>query len=172
MTTYNDQLAAQANIVTERIAEKAPGYNDWPDFPVLKIMELNVFGNASDALEHGEARGGLSTMRQVQVKQLPREIRALLPPYDDNGYVNVFFTLAPSAGQEDPATTRNLRAIFDHRRVYGALRKHPLLGDYPALHVTIGCAHDYDRAGSNPRRGYNIGRCRKCGHRFVCDSGD
>jgi len=164
MTTYNDQLAAEANIVTERIAEKAPGYNYWPDFPVLKIEELDTVNNPNDAFRYGFMLGGLTTYRQVRFDTLPKEIRSLRP--ETLGTMTVNFTAAQSAGQSDPVETRNLLALFPAHTTYNPRR------DYPALFVTIGCVHDYDRAGSNPRRGYNIGRCRKCGHRFVCDSGD
>lgn len=162
--TYNDYRLEEANIVTERIKDKAPGYNDWPDIPVISVRELDVAGNPEDALAHGLVKGGLTTHKQVEVKQLPPEILNLFPY--GVGWVSVDFTLVSPAGQSDPPATRNLLAVFDNRRTYSPVK------EWPALHVTLGCAHDYDDAGSNHRRGYHVGRCRKCGHRFVCDSGD
>jgi hypothetical protein len=165
--TYNDLRAEWANIIEARIKTLAPNYNDWPDLPVVKIETLDVTSKPIDAYRYGHATGSLTTHKQVWTKQLPAEIRKLLPPLGDNGTIAVDFLAAPAAGQEDDLNTRNLLAVFASRDTYYPVRK-----TYPALFVTLGCEHDYDETGSRHQRGYHVGRCRKCGHRFVCDSGD
>jgi hypothetical protein len=156
-------------------------WNSWPDqLEIVRIEEVDV-RDPYAAYTMGYTMAKAPAMRQIDEKNIPMEIRTALRKKLAGGWIDrlyrletAHFGLATPVGQVDPAETRNIVIIFEPRKKYIYGKNGP--GSYEfetaGVIVEVGCKHEYDDAGSNHRRGYHKGRCTRCGHAFMCDSGD
>lgn len=133
-------------------------WNNWPDFMELVRIEHYDLRDPEKAYIAGKLMGSSQTMRQIRSEAFPIE---LAPPY--KGITSVHFTYAYDKGQMDSIETRNIFAMIEYR-VPGLANRLELIV------AEIGCKHRYDTTGS--RNCLSVGTCQKCGHKFLCDSGD
>lgn len=147
-------------------------FNHWPDkLDVIKVTTYDL-ANAEQAWEAGCLWGGAAAhsgraFRQIYPDRVPYSIRKQVKISKRHWMLSTYFVPAYARGQMDDEATRNLHALFEvsdlgRRSIYPYKKK--------LIAVELGCKHDYDRTGS--RMCLDMGTCRKCGHKFLCDSSD
>ena len=165
-------------------------WNSWPD--KLEVVGFKVYDHQDpgDMYHMGYLLGAAQEYRQIRWTEFDYqhagydnedkplvEIRRHLPQpaygqgYTKSSLVYVWFGLAAARGQQDDGGKRNIQAIFEPQKRYNSLFKRQEIVTH-GLVVEIGCKHDYSDSGSNHQRGLHRGRCKRCGHTYLCDSGD
>jgi hypothetical protein len=189
ITTYREALR-------ERLAEATTHDNKqnyWPN--KLEVVRLQVLDHRSPedmyeagylmsrSLVDGCSRGIYASEFSHKVAGYDNEdrplveVRRLLPPDPyghqrrDTSLIHVYFALAGARGQEDDAERRNIYALFPPPNKYVHVHKEMRFVGH-GLIVEIGCKHEYSDAGSDHTRGYHIGECKRCGHKYMIDSSD
>ena len=193
--TTKSPTAIQTDLLKQRLIDATTADNKWNFWPdKLEIVKLRLYDSINPEEMHalGYLQGTAKVMRQIRYGEFSHakvgydndgdgaslvDVRQQMPrsksPYGfrDDTLIHVDFTLAGARGQEDDSTKRNILAIFPAVEEYDSIFKRQRIVTH-GLVVEIGCRHDYSDAGSNHTRGYHKGECRRCGHRWMQDSGD
>lgn len=153
--------------VIDRLREGTSGhfnFNSWPDKLEIVNKRALDLSNAAEAYDAGMIMGrarSAGELRQIDGKDIPGWM-------ENQKLISIFFVHKQPAGQEDDIDKRNILAIWSIRKFNEQERKF-----IEHIHVwEIGCKHTYDDTGSRHSYGYHKGKCTKCGHRYLCDSGD
>lgn len=167
------------NLIRERIDAATTAENLWNAFPdqldVISFKSVDLT-DPNEAYEYGWLIGQEHAYRQIRFHNFPRETWPDLKKAgwkaNDMSLVYTHFLLAAPRGQEDDPTKRNIRVVTAPQRDYSSYKAGVRPSYLPGLIIEIGCKHDYDDAGSRHQRGYHLGKCKRCGHKWMCDSGD
>jgi hypothetical protein len=182
-------------LIRDRLAAWDEGDKHWNVWPSkAEIVSITVYDmtDPMKAFTLGGLIGHAKVMRQIYYSEFSYakagydnegdgaslvEVRQMMPRFrqrvnmNDQTLIHVDFILAGARGQEDDPVKRNILAIFPPHRHYNNVLQRMEFESH-GLVVEIGCRHDYSDAGSNHQRGYHKGRCKRCGHTYMCDSGD
>lgn len=188
-------VISESVLIKDRLAAWTPSDNKWNSWPSLaEIVRLTLYDQVDPVAMHelGYLQGTADVMRQIRYSEFNHtkvgydnegdgaslvDVRQQMPRlgyrvgFTDQTLIHVDFTLAGARGQEDDPVKRNILAIFPAHKDYDSVFKRSRWATH-GLVVEIGCRHEYDDVGSNHQRGYHKGVCRRCSHRWMCDSGD